>query len=59
MSHYFILFLTHGDDVFGSHQFQAQDDAVAIAYAYAVYRSSIGQGYEIWRGSQHIHTEFY
>ncbi|HTF44342.1 MAG TPA: hypothetical protein VK641_10610 [Terriglobales bacterium] len=59
MPQYFILFLTHGDDVFGSHQFAAPDDTAAVTYAQAVYRSTIGRGYEIWRGVRHVHTEIY
>ena len=56
---YHILFLTHGDETFGSEQFAAEHDAAAIDRAKTVYRSRIGRGLELWRGEDHLHTETY
>jgi hypothetical protein len=59
MQRYFILFLTHGDRIFGSDEFTAADDAAAVMHAEEVYRTSIGKGFEIWRGDRHVYTETY
>ena len=59
MPQFQIHFLTHGDTVFGSHQFEAADDTAAIAYASVVYHTGIGKGFEIWRDDKQVHTEMF
>jgi hypothetical protein len=50
-------FVNHADEIFGVSHFEAEDDDAAISHASQVFRTSIGKGYEIWRGGQLVHTE--
>ena len=59
MQLYEARFFTHGDEVFGSAKFEADDDNDAKDHANRHLRFRIGRGHEIWLGDRLIHREIY
>jgi hypothetical protein len=59
MPEYRADFLTHGNLVFGSADFEAEHDEAAKAHAEKHLRTGIGRGHEIWQGSRLVHREIY
>ena len=51
--------MTHGNDVFGVEQFEAEHDEAAKKHANRVLRTNFGKGHEIWHGDRLVHREIY
>lgn len=51
---YHVIYLTHGDDVYGHTSFDASNDEAAKEHARQFLRSPFGKGYEIWQGERLI-----
>lgn len=54
---YEVRFKRNGGDVYTTDTFEADDDASAIETARRIFRSGIGNGYEIWLGDRLVHRE--
>jgi hypothetical protein len=59
MALYEARFLTHGNEVFGREQFEAEHDDAARDYTNRVLRTPVGKGHEIWHGDRLVHREIY
>ena len=59
MALYRALFLDHGGNIFSVEPFEAEHDQAAKDYAAEVFQSTIGKGFEIWRGDRLVHMEDY
>ena len=59
MAQYQACFINHANSIVAIENFEAPDDAAAIAHARAAYGSGNGKGYELWEGSRHFHSMSY
>ncbi len=57
MTEYTISFQDFGGRVFSKAQLEAASDKQAISIAHRIYKSGIGQGYEIHCHGRHVHSE--
>jgi hypothetical protein len=54
---YQICFKRHGGEIYSTADLDAHDDRHAIELARVRFRGGPGNGYEIWQGERHVHTE--
>ncbi len=54
---YRIRFKRHGGEVYSTADLDASDDQNAIELARVRFPGGPGNGYEIWQGERHVHTE--
>jgi hypothetical protein len=59
MAQYQACFINHANSIVAIENFEAPDDAAAMAHARAAYGSGTGTGYELWEGSRHFHSMSY